>query len=164
MVDLHLSFKYFVDSISFAHVSDCLGNDLFLHGHNVQVFLGYSLTKSIISFDTVYNQLKLILQKILDELEHKTIFSNRYLLSSDPEFESSLVFIYKGKRYVIPKSDVILISFSSSSLSDIVSFIGEKFKRKIMALDTFDLSFLEKINLFFMFENNLVGEFSFSIY
>ena len=150
--------KFFIDGISFAHISNCYYlNDVSLHGHNTEIFLE-AMGDTSFSFEELLFSLKKEILRAVNILEHKTIFPQDSLVKIK---KNTYFFDVFGESYILPKSDVLLLPGNNVSLSKIVSYFGFSFKKQLSNELLEKIKLLHSLSLIFSFENNVSIEYFF---
>ena len=100
-----------------------------LHGHNYQAAasLEGALDENAYVFD--FTKLKRALRSIVDRLDHRMLLPTKSALirvtQSGDEVEAS----YRGKRYVFPLSDVVLLPISNTTAEMLAWWIAQELRK-----------------------------------
>jgi 6-pyruvoyltetrahydropterin/6-carboxytetrahydropterin synthase len=113
-----------------------------LHGHNyrVRVELDGELDENCYVLDFV--TLKRIMRRLVDELDHRMLLPRRNprLDVREEGEEVHVTFTGRGKRYVFPREDVVLLDIENTTAELLARHLTERLNRELDALGADNIS------------------------
>ncbi len=102
-----------------------------LHGHNYRAAaqLEGPLDDNFYVFD--FTRLKKVLKEIVDRLDHRMLLPSRSDLIRVEEEGAQIVATYKEKRYVFPRSDVILLPIPNTTAEMLARWIAGQLREAL---------------------------------
>ena len=102
-----------------------------LHGHNYRAAaqLEGPLDDNSYVFD--FTRLKKLLKEIADRLDHRMLLPSRSELIRVEEEGNQVVATYKEKRYVFPRSDVILLPIPNTTAEMLARWIAGRLRESL---------------------------------
>ncbi len=102
-----------------------------LHGHNYRAAaqLEGPLDDNCYVFD--FSRLKKLLKEIADRLDHRMLLPSRSELIRVEEEGDQIVATYKEKRYVFPRSDVILLPIPNTTAEMLARWIAGQLREAL---------------------------------
>ncbi len=102
-----------------------------LHGHNYRAAaeLEGSLDDNFYVFD--FTRLKRLLKDIVDQLDHRMLLPTRSDRIRVEEDGDQVVATYKEKRYVFPRSDVVLLPIPNTTAEMLARWIGGRLRESL---------------------------------
>jgi 6-pyruvoyltetrahydropterin/6-carboxytetrahydropterin synthase len=105
-----------------------------LHGHNyrVAVALEGPLDENAYVFD--FTRLKRALKTVVDRLDHRMLLPAKSALIRVTESGAEVETAYRDKRYVFPRSDVVLLPIPNTTAEMLAWWIVQELRRTIDTL------------------------------
>ena len=114
-----------------------------LHGHNyrVSVTLEGPLAESqyVLNFVTVKRTMK----RLTDELDHRMLLPTRNPAIEVREEGGSVNVSCKGRRYVFPREDVVLLPIANTTAELLAHHLAQRLKQELSAMRETQLTGLE---------------------
>jgi 6-pyruvoyltetrahydropterin/6-carboxytetrahydropterin synthase len=105
-----------------------------LHGHNYRAAAALEgpLDENAYVFD--FTRLKHALKAVVDRLDHRMLLPTRSALIRVTQSEAEVEATYRGKRYVFPLSDVVLLPIPNTTAEMLAWWIAQELRRSLGAL------------------------------
>jgi 6-pyruvoyltetrahydropterin/6-carboxytetrahydropterin synthase len=102
-----------------------------LHGHNYQAAAAFegALDENAYVFD--FTRLKRALRTVVDRLDHRMLLPTQSALIRVTQTGEEIEAAYRGKRYVFPASDVILLPVPNTTAEMLARWISQEIRREI---------------------------------
>jgi len=102
-----------------------------LHGHNYRAAaeLEGSLDGNFYVFD--FTRLKRLLKEIVDRLDHRMLLPTRSERIRVEEGRAEVIVTYKEKRYVFPRSDVVLLPIPNTTAEMLARWIAGELREAL---------------------------------
>lgn len=102
-----------------------------LHGHNYRAAaqLEGPLDDNFYVFD--FTRLKRLLKEIVDGLDHRMLLPSRSELIRLEEEGAQVIATYKEKRYVFPRSDVVLLPIANTTAEMLARWIAGRLRESL---------------------------------
>jgi len=105
-----------------------------LHGHNYRVFVevGAALGEHGLVID--FKLIKPLVRELVEELdEHWIVPGEHPVLVCRDTGEDSVEVRYMDRRYVAPRSDVLVLPINNTSSENLAAWLGRELRRRIAA-------------------------------
>lgn len=104
-----------------------------LHGHNyrVRTELEGELDASSYVFD--FTVLKRIMRRLVDEIDHKMLLPLQNPALELREEGDSISVAYRDRRYLFPRSDVVLLPIPNTTAEMLARYLADRLKEELSA-------------------------------
>lgn len=104
-----------------------------LHGHNyrVRTELEGGLDASSYVFD--FTVLKRIMRRLVDEIDHKMLLPLQNPALELREESDSISVAYRDRRYLFPRSDVVLLPIPNTTAEMLARYLADRLKEELAA-------------------------------
>ncbi len=114
-----------------------------LHGHNYRVGVTVegplSPSQYVLNFVTVKRTMK----RLTDELDHRVLLATENALIEVREQGDEVHAECKGRRYVFPRGDVVLVPIANTTAELLATHLARRFKEELHALGERSLTAIE---------------------
>ena len=98
-----------------------------LHGHNYRVFLELQAELSPFGLVIDFQRIKPVVRKLLGTLNERLLLPGEHHELRVDEIEGdSVEVLYRERRYVIPKLDVLVLPINNTSTENLARWIGRQ--------------------------------------
>ncbi|MFT7668149.1 MAG: 6-pyruvoyltetrahydropterin/6-carboxytetrahydropterin synthase [Planctomycetota bacterium] len=98
-----------------------------LHGHNYRVFLEVGADLSEFGLVIDFQRIKPVVRKLLAGLNEHLLLPGEHRELTVEEIEGNAVeVLYRERRYVIPREDVIVLPINNTSTENLARWIGQQ--------------------------------------
>jgi len=105
-----------------------------LHGHNyrARVELEGDLDANYYVWDFV--SLKKLMRRLVDELDHRVLLPSKSTALRLKEDKDSIEALYKERRYVFPRSDVVLLPIPNTTAEMLARYLAGRVKEELVRM------------------------------
>jgi len=99
-----------------------------LHGHNYRVFLEVRAELSQFGLVIDFQRIKPVVRKLLRTLHEHLLLpgEHRELRIIEHEQDDSIEVLYRERRYIIPRAEVVVLPINNTSSENLAAWIGRQ--------------------------------------